>query len=215
MGLLTLALVAGVAAAGWYMLRGESPFDSDDAGTTPAPRRQADSNGQSTGSPDADSRGVRPGADYYAHVKLIELRGGPEEGESWDTGGGAPDINFKIFWNGTLVHESSQRDDTLIAEWDLIKLDVKDAILKGEVEVATGINAPLVHAGDGGVLTIEVWDDDVMSSDRAGRFDLPLATLDEGLNELSFDAGGVKRLVLDLVPRDMDLPDLLERASGR
>ncbi len=214
MALLTFLLVVGVAAAGWWQLRGTSPFASESDDVVPPTARSTAKRGTPSGSPTRRTL-VRSGADYYAHVKLVELASSPQDDDAWDTGGGAPDINYKLFWNGTLVFESAQRDDTLIAEWDLLRLDLKDAILRGEVEVAAAVNAPLVHAGDGGVLTIEVWDDDVMSSDQAGRFDLPLATLEEDVNELTFDAGGVRRLVLDLVPRDMDLPDLLERASAR
>lgn len=211
MAALTLALVVGVAGGGWWLLRQESGSSAT---------RRSNRTSQSTERSDSPSEPagpplVRAGRDYYAHVKLIELRPESPDGGAWDARGGAPDITFKLLWNGTLVYTGPKRDDRLIAEWDLLRLDLKDAILSGQVEVASAVNAPIVNATKDGLLTIEVWDDDVSFSDEAGRFDLPVATLKQGINRFSFEEGGVARLVLDMVPRDLPMPDLLERASNR
>ena len=228
MAVFTLLVVAGIALGGWWLIEnpkvaaadgGESrnlpPAIERDASQPSMPIKNAGAASPSGPSEPAGPPTVRDGADYYAHVKLIELRNPPPDADAWDTNGGAPDINYKLFWNDTLLFESSTRDDTLIAEWDLLRLDLRDALLSQQVEIATAMNAPLVNIKGGGVLTVEIWDDDLMSSDRAGRFDLPVATLLEGLNVLTFDDGGVVRLILDLVPRDTSLPDLLDRASRR
>jgi hypothetical protein len=212
--------VVGVAGFGWVALQQEnepvvrvdssSPRLGQSQRGNPPPQQEPE-----PVPPKIVSLNLVRDGDYYAHLKLVELRPQKPDGDSWDGNDGTPDINVKLFWNNTLLHESATRDDVLIAEWDLLRLDVRDALLSGEVDIGTAVAAPLVRAEEGGVLRIEVWDDDVSFSDRAGRFDLPLVSLKEGVNRFTFDEGGVARLVLDMVPRNIDLPDLLERASDR
>lgn len=216
MATLTLLLVVGVAGGGWWLLQQRVEVGTQRRSGS----RSQPANPSRVGSEDGGLVGpplLQPDSDYYAHVKLIELRAAPPDDDdgAWDARGGTPDINFKLLWNGTLLHESPQRDDTLIAEWDLIRVDLLDAIQTRQIDVASAMNAPLINVTENGLLTIEVWDDDVSFSDEAGRFDLPIATLTEGINQFNFEEGGVARLVLDMVPRDLPLPDLLERASNR
>jgi hypothetical protein len=200
MALLTLVIVVAIAASGWWRLE---PRD------TPA-------RGQSPRYASTQPVLVQPGNDYYAHVKLIELNPTKPDGGSWEMrSASAPDIYFRLSWNGTLVFESAVRDDRLIAEWDLLSLDLKDAILSGEVEVASALNAPLIRAEAGGMLALEIFDEDASFDDEAGRFDIPVENLRVGINTLTPQEGGTARVVLDMVPRDMPLPDLLERASNR
>ena len=210
MALLTLSVVAGIAAAGWWRLQPAA------ARTQNGAAEQSRGGGRDNSRPSTGPALVQSGGDYYVHVKLIELRPVDTEGGSWDVRSeGAPDIYYTLFWNKTKVFESAEREDRLIAEWDLLRLDLKDAILSGQVEVASAVNGPLVRVEAGGMLTVEVFDEDVSFDDEAGRFDLPLETLRVGLNTLTPEGGGVARLVIDLVPRDTPLPDLLDRASNR
>lgn len=210
MVLLTLILVAGTAGAGWWMLH------NDVAATSGPDDRRTSYRTTSEPSGSVPSTLLKPGSDYYIHVKLIEFRPVNEDDNPWDRGSGsAPDIAFKLNWNGTLLYEAPTRDDTLIAEWDLLRLDLKEALLSGQVDLASAINAPLINCKEGGVLTIEIWDEDTIFDDPAGKFDLPLSTLKEGINTITPESGGIARLVIDIVPRDLSLPDLLERASNR
>jgi hypothetical protein len=158
---------------------------------------------------------VAANGDYYVFVKLIEVNAKRGDGKSWDTGGSAPDLYFNLFWNGTKIYTSPQRNDRLIAEWDLFSVNVKDAILQGTIDIPSALNAPLVRAEPGGKLTIEVWDDDTTMSDLAGRYDYSMAMLHPGLNKLEPQGGAVNRIVLDLIPRDVKTTDLIERASNR
>ena len=198
MALVTLAIVAGCAAAGWVL------FPTQQAASAQA--RVVES---------SEPTFVAMSQDYYVHVKLIELTARAPGGGKWEPrGSSAPDICFRLYWNGTLIFEGAEREDRLIGEWDLLRLDLKDAILSGQVEVASAVNAPIIHTAEGGVLTLEVWDEDMSFDDEAGRFDLPVESLHEGVNTLS-PGEGVARAIIDLVPRDIPLPDLLERASNR
>ena len=226
MAIVTVGIVAGVAGGGYYLLQQgprPGPQAKEPGRMPPSERevRQRERAEQRAPTPKpkpkpAGPRLLRDGDDYYAHVKLIELRPEKPEGGAWDFRGGAPDITYLLSWNGTQLHQGDHRDDRLIGEWDLLKLDLTDAVLAGEVEVATAVNAPLVRASDGGSLSVTVYDDDDATwSDEAGRFDLPMKTLREGVNTFEPDGGGVARLVLDMVPRDATLPELLDRASQR
>lgn len=200
MALLTLVIVAGIAAAGWWRLQ---PQDRPVRGRSPSYAS-------------TQPMLVQPDRDYYVHIKLIELNPTTSDDGSWEVrSASAPDIYFKLSWNGVLVFESAVRDDRLIAEWDLLSLDLKDAILSGEVEVASALNAPLIRAQSGGMLALEIFDEDASFDDEAGQFDIPIENLRVGINTLTPQEEGVARVVLDMVPRDMPLPDLLERASNR
>lgn len=200
MAILTLAIVVTVAAVGWSRLEPQTPRLQRGAAARPSTQPML----------------VEAGRDYYVYVKLIELTPTRPDGGAWELrGASAPDPYFKLSWNGTGIFESPVRSDRLIAEWDLLRLDLKDAILSGEVEVASAVNAPLISVKEGGLLTLEIFDDDTAFDDEAGRFDLPVENLRVGLNTLTPEEGGVVRVVLDMVPRDMPLPDLLERASNR
>src|SRR5690606_35403988 len=132
MGLVTLALVAGSAGAGWWLM--PQPMRG-------VPRRGATEVERATTQP----RTVGGEEDYYVHVKLIELNPQTPDGDAWDARGGAPDIRFALDFNGTRIFTSREADDRLIAEWDLLRLDVKDALLSGQVEVASAVNAPIVR----------------------------------------------------------------------
>ena len=201
--MLTILVIGGATAAGWIYW--QSP---QIAGTRATPSPAAPAPGPATAR-------VQVGEDYYAFVKLIELR--PDnDGSGWDVGGSnAPDIYYQTFWNDAMVFESAERDDRLIAEWDLLRLDLKDALLSGQVEVATAMNCPLVNIAEGGKLTINIYDDDAMKDDKAGSLELTLTELQPGENVFEPGYGGVKRLILDMVPRSTPVPDLLQRASSR
>jgi hypothetical protein len=210
MATLTLLIVAGVAAGGWWLLQ-QDAAEPDRAQVAPRQRSVDPPRTPPTPGNDAPLDG-----DFYVHVKLIELAASPGGDGSWDVRGGAPDVVFRLAWNGTDIFTSPHRDDTLVAEFDLLRLDLMDALQSGEVEIATAIAAPLVAIDPEGLLTIEIWDDDDWSgSDEAGRFDLPASTLRPGINRLDFSEGDVRRVVIDMIPRSLSLPELLARASDR
>ena len=198
----TLLLVVGIVFGGWWLLERDKVAH---AGVSPT------SQGETIDRPAE----LAEDQDYYAHVRLVEVRD-DNDGSSWDAGGGAPDLVVTTFWNGTEVHASAHRDDSLTAEWDLLRVNVKDAVLQNEIDVAGAINAPLVQGGPGNLLSVEVWDDDDASfSDLAARLDLPTDLLVEGINRFAFDEGNLVRLEIDLVPARLTLPELIDRYSNR
>ena len=235
MALLTVAVVATIAGVGWSRLeepiprkiaQQQRPRTSEFPPPRPSPQAQAQIQAAPAPPPPppvpVGPPALRPGRDYYAHVKLVEVRPKKPDGGQWELrGDSAPDLFYKLYNGPTLVFTSPTRDDRLIAEWDLLRIDVLDAIQSRQIEVASAVNAPILHIDDGGggTFKIEVFDKDTFTyNDEAGTLTLPVSTLKEGVNELNPNPdgeGGLARIVIDFIPRDISLPDLLQRASDR
>jgi len=193
-----IVIVAGVVAGVWW-------FGS---------RNQThESTGEPIGPPAVEAQG-----DYYLFVRLVEFKPTKPGGDSWDSGdGSAPDPRVKIYWQDQRVFTLPDREDQLIAAWDLFRVDVKDLLLSGgQVDVGAVVNAPIVRIAPDASVTIEVWDDDPMLSDRALKITIPLTDLVEGPNLITPPAdSGIVRLRLDMISRSTPLPELLERESSR
>ncbi len=154
--------------------------------------------------------------DYYLFVRLVEFKPTTPDGGRWDRGGSAPDAKVHIHWQDQRVFTLPEREDQLIAAWDLFRVDVKDLVLTGEIDVGAVVNGPIVRVGSGHSVTIEVWDDDPLSSDLALRMTIPLAELREGRNDITVPAdSGVARLRIDMIDRATPLPQLIELDSNR
>jgi hypothetical protein len=191
---MTVAIVAGV---GWWKLQPPAPVASTQPTTRP---------------------GLLAGHDYYVFVKLIELRPARADGSRWDTGNdSAPDITFSLFWQSAKIFTGTERPDSLIANWDLFRVDLKDVLTNGgKLDVANSINAPLVHAGPDGVIRIEVWDDDPVGSDLADTIDLKMSDLKSGSNLIEpGTSSAVKRIVVELIDRNLPLQDLVDLQTRR
>jgi len=193
-----VAVVGGIVAGAWWFV----PANSTDKPTN-------DSVGPSA---------VQAEGDYYLFVRLVEFKPTKPDGDSWDSGNhSAPDPIVKIFWQDQRVFTLPEREDQLIAAWDVFRVDVKDLILSGgQVDVGAVVNGPIVRVADDSSVTIEVWDDDPMMSDRALRMTIRLADLVEGPNMIiPPDDSGIVRMRLDMVDRGTPLPALLEMESKR
>lgn len=193
-----IVIVAGVVAGvGWF-----------------GPWKQADeATGETPGPPAVAAEG-----DYYLFVRLVEFKPTQPGGDSWDAGDdSAPDPRVKIYWQNQRVFTLPDREDQLIAAWDLFRVDVKDLVLSGgEVDVGAVVNAPIVRIAPDASVTIEVWDDDPMLSDRALKITIPLTDLVEGPNLITPPTdSGIARLRLDMISRATALPELLEMESSR
>ena len=191
-------IVAGIVAA--YIWLGPEQTADEYAETAPPPSA------------------VHADGDYYLFVRLVEFRPRKPNGDRWDAGdGSAPDARVTIHWQDQKVFELPERNDQLIAAWDLFRVDVKDLVLNGgEVDVGALVNAPIVRVGVGDSITIEVWDDDPMFSDLALRLAIPLADLHEGPNLITPpQESGVARLRIDMINRSTPLPELVKLESER
>ena len=164
---------------------------------------------------------LRVGADYYLFAKTIELYPRRPGDRPWDRmGDSAPDVQYSITWQGHVVFESTIREDTLLATWDGISLDVRKALLEGEVEPGQAVNrAALINVTADGKVILNVWDKDTVGfgSDGAGEVRLKLTELFEGDNIIALDpsaSNGIKRIVLRATGTDQPMDNLLEAIAA-
>jgi hypothetical protein len=159
------------------------------------------------------------GHDYYLHVKLIELTDHRPDGKTWDTGGSGPDIRFRLTWHKNVIWNSTEKPDTLIGSWDLLKVDLKQILTSGgQTDLEGLLNAPLVHYERGETVELMVWDNDTFGSDDAGTLILKLDELSPGDNTLHPELGktmAINRVVLALIDRKTPMPELVEMMSKR
>jgi len=194
-----VVIVAAAAGLTWWLAGREHTATAGTASPAPATRPHAAS-----------------GRDYYLIVRLVEFTPRTPSGRAWDTDGSAPDARVHIEWRGNRVFSLPPRDNALIAAWDLFKISInpQDLLKLKDMnfDPTSAINGPIVTAGPGETVTIEVRDDDPVSYDLALRMTVRLSDLREGANDIPVPPNsGVRRLRIDLLPRDMPLDELLRR----
>ena len=161
---------------------------------------------------------ARPGDDYYVFVRKIEVYPQQPGGHEWDRGGGsAPDLWYQLVWQGKTVYESPARDDSFVAIWDSISVDVSEALPllgSGRLDLASTLNqGAIVNIDPEEVLEIIVYDSDPLGRERAGAVKFSLGELIEGDNTFTFDEtedNAIKRLVMRLTNTDQPVANLLE-----
>jgi hypothetical protein len=158
------------------------------------------------------------GKDYYLMVRTIELYPKRPGGETaWDrVDSSGPDIQFNLTWQGNVVFESQQKDDTLIGAWDALSLDVKSAVLKGKVDLASSIDAAIIRVEEDTQITIEVWDNDLAGSDSAGAAIMNLSQFKPGDNTFTFeptDKNAIKRIVIRVIDKALPVRALVDEAT--
>jgi hypothetical protein len=160
------------------------------------------------------------GHDYYLHVKLIELAERRPDGKHWDSvDNSGPDIRFMLTWRQNVIWKSSEKPDTLIGSWDLVKVDLRQIISSGgKTDLEGLVNAPLVHCDRGEFVELKVWDEDTVGSDQAGTIVLKLDELRPGDNTIvppPSKTNAIKRVVVAMIDRRTPVPDLLNTISNR
>jgi hypothetical protein len=208
-GVGTILLVAATGLATWQVTRGHAPL----SGTGPGA-------GDDAGGPGTQPARLTAEHDYYLHVKLIELTERRPDGKAWDSvGGSGPDIRFMLTWRHNVIWKSSEKPDTLIGSWDLMKVDVRQMITSGgPTDLGELINAPLIHYTRGETVALKVWDEDTVGSDDAGTIPIKLDELSPGENTLVPGLSktmAVKRVVVALIDRRTPVPELLNTISNR
>ena len=158
--------------------------------------------------------------DYYLHVKLIELTERKPNGKAWDSvDDSGPDIRFMLTWRGNVIWKSTEKSNTLIGSWDLMKVDVRQMITSGgPTDLGELINAPLIHYAPRETVELKVWDEDTVGSDDAGTIPINLADLSPGENTILPTLGkkmAVKRVVVALIDRRTPVPELVNTISNR
>ena len=88
--------------------------------------------GYQSGTNEKPGNRLTSGKNYYLYLSEIELFPTNEDSKNWDSGDGGPDISYSIKWQGNEVFESTTKDDTLLANWSGLQIDLKWSDLLGK-----------------------------------------------------------------------------------
>lgn len=195
---LVVLVVVGIAAGGWWLQKMNNITTS--ATTEPVVL------------PLVSDR------DYYFFVRLVEFNPTRPNGKPWDSvDGSAPDANVILYWKDNRIFNWALRSDQLINTWDLFRVNVKDLITsRGQIDLSSVINAPLVRLSGNDSLRLEIWDEDPAFSDLAWNWEIRVSDLHEGKNVITPPrTSGISRLEIDLIDRQTPLARLIEMESER
>jgi hypothetical protein len=134
------------------------------------------------------------------------------EDESWDQGKKGPDIRYRLLWKGNAVFESITKDDSLIADWSglSIELNWKDLLGKS-VSSDDAIKAGRIRFETGEKIEIAVEDVDVAADDDVGRYEIEMEKLSIGINEFKFKkttSNAIRKITLRVLPMGSNIEDL-------
>lgn len=142
---------------------------------------------------------LREGEHYYVLLSVIEVAARDADGDAWDTvGGEAPDLFYEIRWQDQKVFEASVKDDTLVARWSNVAVDLGDVV--HAVSLDDSIKAARITARPGEALEFVVYDHDVTKDDRIGRWSVPVTDLRVGDQKWSKPAGQLVSVTCRVIP---------------
>lgn len=146
---------------------------------------------------------VTVGKRYRIFVRSIIVPAMDEDGDHWDNSGGseAPDIYFKIIYQGNQIYESSTIDDSLVAEYSPVKAGILDVLTqKNASDYLEAANVACENSSaDIGILVL---DSDTVSDDEIGDIIVKLTDLKEGNNNLR---NGDLKVIVTVIDSDRDI----------
>jgi len=152
-------------------------------------------------SPAVPSPGLEPEQHYYVFLTVVEVEPRDADGDAWDSRGGAPDLYYKIRWQGQTVFESSTKDDTLVAKWTNVSVELGDVV--EAVSLDDSIKAARITARPGDTLEFSVYDKDTTSGDDlVGAWTVPVASLHAGDQQWEKPGGCVVAATCRVIPID-------------
>lgn len=144
---------------------------------------------------------LREGEHYYVLLSVIETAARDADGDAWDSvGEEAPDLFYEIRWQDQKVFESSVKDNTLVAKWSNVSVDLGDVV--DAVSLDDSIKAARITARAGESLEFAVYDHDVTKNDPIGRWTVPVADLAVGDQKWAEPAGQLVSVTCRVLPLD-------------
>ena len=155
---------------------------------------------------------LSPGQTYYIFASEIEVYPTNLENESWDQGKKGPDIRYRLLWKGNAVFESITKDDSLIADWSglSIELNWKDLLGKS-VSSDDAIKAGRIRFEKSEKIEIAVEDVDVAADDDVGRYEIEMEKLSIGKNEFKLKktaSNAIRKITLRVLHMSSNIEDL-------
>ena len=171
-------------------------------------------NGQEPVPPEIATSGkLVAGQTYYLFASEIELYPTDSEDKAWDGGDSGPDVYYNLYWQGNVVFESDTKNDSLIADWSGLGVELEWGDLLGKkISPDKTIKAARVRADVGESVIIDVVDVDVLDNDEVGRMEIPLDDLRIGKTKFAFKKSqgkAVKRIVMRALPKNSSVSDLV------
>ena len=154
------------------------------------------------------------GKSYYLYASEIELYPNKQDGKPWDRGEDGPDIQYQIKWLGNEIFESTVKDDSLLANWSGLQIDLKWSDLLGKtLSPNEAIQAARIRYETKSSIEIVIEDNDLAKDDLAGTIEIDLESLRVGKNSRAFpkDAGNsVRSIIISVLPIDSSIDDLAQ-----
>jgi len=192
--ILVILLAAGLY---WVLTSGDSHDDGNGLNSTPSNTGDKLSSGKS----------------YYVYASEIELYPTNNEGKAWDTGDGGPDIKYHIKWLGNEIFESTVKDNSLLANWSGLQIDLKWSDLLGKtISPNEAIQAARIRYEPKASIEVNIKDSDLAKDDLAGNLTIELKTLRIGKNDREYSKvsnNSVRNVVLTVLPIDSTIDDLV------
>ena len=149
--------------------------------------------------PEAGPPALREGEHYYVLLSVIEVAARDEDGDAWDkVGEEAPDLFYEVRWQDQKVFEATVKDNTLVAKWSNVALDLGDVV--NAVSLDDSIKAARITARAGEVLEFVVYDHDVTRDDPIGRWTVPVTDLRVGDQKWPKPAGQLISVTCRVLP---------------
>lgn len=138
---------------------------------------------------------LRP-ADEEIWISVLSAEAAPTKpaGQPWDVDKSGPDVFYELWWQGNKIFTSTVQTDTLLPHW-LDKEIRLDAIIKKKVLEATR-NGTSIRVVSGQKVTVNFFDEDIVSNDPMATWEVDLVQLGLGTHEIPLRGQRVLRFEL-------------------
>ena len=113
---------------------------------------------------------LEPGQTYYIFASEIEVYPTNSENEPWYRGEKGPDIRYRILWKGNAVFESPTKNNSLIADWSGLSLELNWKDIMGKsISTEDAIKAGRIRFDKDEKIEVVAEDVDIAADDKVGR----------------------------------------------
>ena len=155
---------------------------------------------------------LEPGQTYYIFASEIEVYPTNSENEPWDRGEKGPDIRYRILWKGNAVFESPTKDNSLIADWSGLSLELNWKDIMGKsISTEDAIKAGRIRFDKDEKIEVVAEDVDIAADDAVGRCEIQMSGLSIGKNQIKLEKSAnnaIRRITLRVLPVGSNIRDL-------
>ena len=140
---------------------------------------------------------------YAIWIENMEVAAKSSNGKKWDDDGSAPDLVASMVWRDNVVLKTAEASNTLLARWERTAVQLSD-LLKSNFSPTELENIARVRGEGSEILTIEVRDVDILSTDWVGAISIPCGLLSVGKNRVVVDSpdSGIRSFTLRVTRDD-------------